>query len=515
MPPTFNLIDQPFLPCVVADGSREYGLKAVLLEAHNIREIRAPSPLVTLALHRLLLAILHRNFGPTSGQQWKALWDASHFPAEPLTTYLDRWRNRFDLFHHEYPFFQVAEFASTEKSGVNRLAVEIAETNVRFHFSHVSDDNPPALPPAAVAQMLIAHQLTAGAGGRGYGASPLSRGLSVLAKGRNLFETLLLNLVRYRQDDPIPATEEDCPIWERGSIEEVMDETPDGYLDYLTWQCRKLRLHSEDGFVRELSYGPGRMFRPKPESPVYDPMMAYQRRDDGDKALQLFETKALWRDSAALFQFAESDVFRGPRCLSWLANLRNEDYFTRQEPIQLAVIGQYAEQAKIFLWRHEEFPLPLAYLTDSDLVVWLKNALDLSEKVGGKLWTAASILARKSLAPGEMPADKNRVKAMVDALAPERLYWSRLEVPFRRFLERLAFPAAEQTPYRKREYDDWFNEILCPTARAAFDETAGRLDRSSRMLRAMVAGETQLRKSLGKIAKEANITSSIPQGVHP
>ena len=64
---SFNLIDQPWIPCVLPHGRMEdLSLRDTLLNAHKITAIFDQSPLVTAALHRLLLAILHRNFGPAS-----------------------------------------------------------------------------------------------------------------------------------------------------------------------------------------------------------------------------------------------------------------------------------------------------------------------------------------------------------------------------------------------------------------------------------------------------------------
>ena len=63
---SFNLIDEPWIPCIL-DGTRvELGLRDVLAQAQQLREIRGDSPLETASLHRLLLAVLHRIFGPKS-----------------------------------------------------------------------------------------------------------------------------------------------------------------------------------------------------------------------------------------------------------------------------------------------------------------------------------------------------------------------------------------------------------------------------------------------------------------
>ncbi|MEW6211862.1 MAG: type I-E CRISPR-associated protein Cse1/CasA, partial [Acidobacteriota bacterium] len=101
----FNLIDEKWIPCVMTSGEyMEMGIKDVLTKAHLVRELFDPSPLVTAALHRLLLAILHRIFGPPDFNTWKALWKQREWDGETLTEYLQKWHRRFYLFDEEHPF---------------------------------------------------------------------------------------------------------------------------------------------------------------------------------------------------------------------------------------------------------------------------------------------------------------------------------------------------------------------------------------------------------------------------
>lgn len=60
--PEFNLVDQSWIPCLLRDGGKpqELSLRDTLIGAHEIRELCDDSPLVTVSLHRLLLAVLHR-----------------------------------------------------------------------------------------------------------------------------------------------------------------------------------------------------------------------------------------------------------------------------------------------------------------------------------------------------------------------------------------------------------------------------------------------------------------------
>ncbi|MBU0608857.1 MAG: type I-E CRISPR-associated protein Cse1/CasA, partial [Armatimonadetes bacterium] len=88
---SFNLLHEPWIPVLLSaadsagpGGQRQMGLAEVLIRAHEIREIADPSPLVTVALHRLLLAVLHRVFAPTDERAWEQLWRAGRLPEAPL-----------------------------------------------------------------------------------------------------------------------------------------------------------------------------------------------------------------------------------------------------------------------------------------------------------------------------------------------------------------------------------------------------------------------------------------------
>jgi hypothetical protein len=239
-------------------------------------------------------------------------------------------------------------------------------------------------------------------------------------------------------------------------------------------------------------------------------MVAYKRdKDKGDIAIRLSETKALWRESAALFQFSETDAFRGPANLRWLAVLQDAGVFPADRTFMLAAIGLCTDKAKVNFWRHETLPLRPEYLADVDLVQSLKEAVRLAELVGDAIRGAAATVARRMLAPGERSPDKKQLWATVDSIGADGVYWSRLELPFREFLIRLPGDALHQ----KQQIDHWFRLTLAPTARKAFQQTAGSFDRTGRALRALVHGERQLGISLAKIAKDNQIEQPVPQGV--
>jgi CRISPR system Cascade subunit CasA len=518
---SFDLIDAPFIPCVRTDGRTvEYGLRDVLLKAHEIAELRDGSPLVTVALHRLLLAILHRCYrGPRNSAERVAIRKAGNLDADRVGAYFQKWGDRFDLFHAEYPFFQRAGFTTKEPSGINRLSQELSRGNNAALFDHTLDDPPPALSPAQAARALSAEQAFAVGGGKSDTGNtthaPLVAGAVVLVRGESLFETLWLNLTPYDGDTkPVPCDSDDAPVWERSPAEPHKEPaTPRGYLDYLTWQSRTLRLlpGEDDGHlvVRRVSYAQGRKL--ETAAGFYDPMMAYARsQQEGDRAIRLAEARDLWRDSAALFQFAEADQFRGPTTLHSLGSSHElRQVLPPSARYRLSVFGLCTDKAKVNFWRHETLPLPLAYLDNVQLVESLKQGLAIAEAVASEaLRPAAWAAAANWLSTNpEMKPDTDRVRGVVNSFAPERLYWSRLERPFRELLVALAEEGADLGACLNR----WYWEALDRAARDAFDRSIGRID-AGRDLKAVNAGRGLLFSRLKKIRNDNRISAQEKEG---
>ena len=158
MSPQFNLVDMPWIPCIRRDGqSVELGLRDALQRAHELRELGGESPLVTAALYRLLLAILHRVYGPDGYDTWYTLWQARRWDPAPLEAYFTHWYDRFDLFHPKRPFYQAADERVKPKS-VTSLVHDVASGNNATLFDHHTDDRGLTLTPAQAARFLVAAQ---------------------------------------------------------------------------------------------------------------------------------------------------------------------------------------------------------------------------------------------------------------------------------------------------------------------------------------------------------------------
>ena len=123
----FNLLDEPWVRVLCLDCTvREVSLTDALLHAHEYKALAGELPTQDVAVLRLLLAVLYTAFSRVDVQgenapigagedpdlaleRWESLWHSKHFPVQPLTTYLEKWHERFWLFHPERPFWQVPQ----------------------------------------------------------------------------------------------------------------------------------------------------------------------------------------------------------------------------------------------------------------------------------------------------------------------------------------------------------------------------------------------------------------------
>jgi CRISPR system Cascade subunit CasA len=530
---TFDLLNEPWIPCRGADGrQRTLGLVATLEQAHEFAEVFDESPIVTAALHRLLLALLHASLDGPTRQQWLDLWNQGRFDPDVLHRYLDqpvgehRIRDRFDLFHPTHPFFQSTKIpAEIKPSTIDRLCPELRNGgNGSAHFNrqvlHLSSEGTAAFSVAAAtaARWLVAYQASAlgGTAGGGRGShldAPLARGVVLLLRGRTLLETLLLNLVEYTQEQPLPRRH-DQPAWARDSEPCDHQRPYAGYLDYLTWQSRAIHLlpDREGSDLRVAGCSLFQGIRATTSAPVLDPMLAYLRDDENEvqpvRPLRLQPHRVLWRDAEALFAVDAKTTQRAwqrPLTFERLASRLQRGHVSETHPIGLLALGWVSDQAKVELWRRDLLPLPPGYLLHGDLAAVLKQALAMAEGAATAMNVASGQLAVRLLSPLDPKrADKKAVSRLRDSLAVTRAYWPRLDAPFRQLMALL--PAdPQQAP---DHLADWYQRHVRLAALAAWDERVGPLDRTARSLAAAAVGRQSLERGLAVLARRHGVSTS-------
>lgn len=527
----FNLIEQPWLPCIGNDGRPdELGLRDLLAQAHDIRELYAETPLTTAALHRLLLAVLYAAFRDVGENEWVDFWKEvwqmgdGHWPQARLDQYFSAVYDRFDLFHPQHPFYQMTPAQLDDilrrikpkpdqqfTDPISRLAEEYASGQNPTLFDHTMDDL--VLSPAEAARRLItAHAFSLGGGKSGvpgiknYAAGPCAgAGMLFLIQGDNLFQTLALNLVRRTVHRPLKVVDRarDLPAWEQETALEPGPKTPYGYLDYLTWQSRRIKLVpvEEDGRlqVREIYFYPGREI----DKALEDPMAAFKivkRKNNKEERVQirLNPDRALWRDSGALFSVkrARAKATLCPTSMDWVGQLVRYRLVDRHKRYHYIAFGLKTKQGGLIeIQRQERLPLPVALLDDEGLLEYLQNALGAAERIGDILRGAEiTLLLELALLRQEDLTNYQEVEKARNTFKLTYLYWSRLEVDFQQFIKDLPDrPGAALTAWQ---------QILLRYARAAFREGTATLVGVPGNSKALAVANNQLEARLWPIRKK-------------
>jgi CRISPR system Cascade subunit CasA len=512
---SFDLTKENWIPCSRLEGGpvRDYSIRDVLVEAHLLREIDDSSPLVTVSLLRLLLAILSRSSGSLSMSEWVSLWNRNSFPDDGIDSYLDRWRDSFDLFHPERPFYQRGNFETINAAGqvakcyVLRLFAQAPDKNGKLLFDHHSYTDPPFFTPVEAAKALIAYQTFCLGGGVSSAAridgrvvarpnaadGIAARGPNVWVAGDNLFQTCMLNL------GLMEVNADDVPCWERENPHEDMDVhgrpkiSSGGLLDRLTWQSRLVRLIPEayeNGIgVRAAYVTQGR----SADTSSTDPLLCYfVNKKEGWSPVRLNEDKSAWRDAHSLLDLTHAGKLKPARGIGF-AHRASRALGRKPGILSLHVVGLVSEpgQAKITLWRHDRMPVPTVLLEDESLVDILSDGLKFAERVALSRFRRIRGVAEYMLAPNKddpkarQPDTKERER-LAKLVDPRRAYWPRLEERFHSFLLKLAEDS-------QTALGEWRKDVG-REARRAFDESCEALGSGIRV-RAAVAKESAARKA--------------------
>jgi CRISPR system Cascade subunit CasA len=501
---SFNLIDQPFIPVSAHGTAREVGIREALLDAHTISEVQATSPLETAALMRLLLCIAHAACGPVRWQDTRTLLREGQFSADAVTSYLDKWCGHFDLFGGR-AFLQVGDLTMSQAAPLTALATESATGNNATLFDHATDADPPAFTPAEAARKLLAAQAFALGFGRAadatLGEQPFPRpyladaiclrGVTVWLSGRNLFETLVLNMVpRTLSLTPPPEKPEERPLWEQADRLERLDRVlgkqritvrSHSVMDRYVWQSRLVRLLPETDaagrtVVRRAYFTQGR----EADKSQGDPMKVFiESKTEGIYALGLNAGKASWRDLHSLLSF-NTKVTRNP-IFNSTAKLVENEVVPKTASYGLNVVGLATDPGKagkFLLWRHDRLPIPAAFLEDETLVALLARTLRDAEFVAGELGRRTYAVAKSFVPPHGNPDPKD-VARLANALDARPAYWARLESHFMTLLVRLPEDETAAIPA-------WRGQVEREAERA-LRETCRQLGQTPQAIRAKAA----------------------------
>lgn len=434
----FNLIDERWIPVRLTDGRREeLGIRDTLLRAREIAAIEDPSPLVTAALHRFLLAVLYRALeGPADIDQAKALF-RSGLPGEKITAYLAKWRDRFWLLHDDHPFGQIPTFEPKTWRAWTVLAAEHNADNAKVLFDHVNVEEAGTVTFAAAARWLLATQTFSVSAGKTELAhsrtAPSATAVMALPLGLHLEDTLLYCLVPQNAE----IASQDRPIWERnpedlGKLREGMERPAAGFSDRYTWRIRTVRLLPEGaGRVARLAFASGVGCS---STEQVDPMLGYRIDEKNGRLPVQLRERGLWRDFDSLLP---DESHLAPRVLEHATALARPD--RGRFPRSVLVLGQSNNKAKIEYWRMERFTLPRALAGNRPVRTEIHHLLAEAEEAQKHLWAACCAFARDQLSRSdERTVSKKDINAFVEQMIASPRYWSDLEIRFHEILDEYA-----------------------------------------------------------------------------
>lgn len=508
---SYNLVDEPWIACVGQDGTQYVGFRDLLVRAHELREIECQNPLTVAALLRVLLALVHRIVdGPRKTRDWSDLYTSGRLPKERIDAYFHGMRDRFDLFSETHPFYQTPGLSLVDSAGkpspvtVAVLMLERASGNNKTIFDHTTDEMPVALTPPEAAHALITAQMFSLGGIYkkktnlfGYffrwENAVMVDGINIVLTGKSLFETLMLNLLIYGSNEPIPNSPEDCPVWEREDIGKAVakrDEAipPRGYLDFLTCKCRHILLvpTEKEGnvIVQQVHAAPGELLLQ-----VSNPGFMYKESKKGIRYHpQLDINRLVWRDSDALFAFEDGADDHRPKAFQQATAMKRHVKLSSRYLCTAIAIAN--EDANPIAWRKETLSVPIALLQNKEVVSTLKSAMSRSEDVAVILDAAVKNYMRETL-----PKNSKDVNDKANASGALRFYWDRLERQFHRLLTEI------------ENGDDalavWYGAVAS-TAREALEKCVNqRYANSARTLKAWAsAGDCLNARLAGLNAKE-------------
>lgn len=478
--PEFNLLDEPWIPVRLLDGTiADVGLLELLRRTTDIADLACELPTQSIAIQRLVLAVAYRVATPRDTRDWVRQWEDGA-PTEQMIEYLERWRDRFYLFGGRFPFMQVADLrtAKDSVSGLEKLIADVPNGEQFFTTRH--GRALACIPPSEAARWLVHAQaydpsgIRSGAvgdsqvkGGKGYPIGPSWCGHLGLVwlKGKDLDETLVLNLI------PADAaglrgvessTEWGACSWEAAEPENAVrgdyslldpSGTPRDVSipRLLTWHSRRIRLVGDSSGVTGVVLAQGDKLAPQ-EMRLYEPQSLWRYSTPQSKKFKTdvymprkFEAgRALWRNLPGTLPTVTTvqGVDKQPKqeflpsaTLSFHYQLDNaliEATYPKVMRIQAVGVTYGPQEATFDDIYSDELTLSVAVMRveREDLSAEIDRQVRLTEEVARDVGTLAANLARAAGESGDGAGDGARDRA-------KELFFSAADTDFRTWLSQV------------------------------------------------------------------------------
>lgn len=403
----FNLLDESWLKVSDKDGHIDtVSLIDLFKHAQDYRQLAGEMPAQDLAILRFLLAILltvysrydangylydwvdlnedtmepiigddderenlfddYADNQETLYQTWATLYEKKQF-SDVVIKYLEKHRNRFNLFDDKYPFCQVPPelFNKTVKPAKQiKPGKTVGEVVIKLLNRTISESGnsiAPFSPRATIAKndmeydelvrWMITYQNFSGASDKTqvdyankskhkYSTGWLFTIHPVYIEGDTLFDTLMLNLTLTTNNHTSLI---ECPVWEKDPADYLDDRIaelmPDNLAELYTLWSRLL-------YLRRDEKGPtlfaAKLPLPDSTNSFLEPMTVWQlgRKEKNYFAPRIKENdlqRSMWTNFGEYVPTSGDD--RAPGVVSWVKALQKNNILSRQKPIDLITTG--------------------------------------------------------------------------------------------------------------------------------------------------------------------------------
>lgn len=485
MSPGFNLLEEPWLPVRMADGQvKDVGLLELFDQIEHVNALAETSPPSLVAQYRLLLAITHRALTTEHGpwtEAHRAKWFREGLPRGVVQAYLNKWRDRFWLFHPEHPFMQVAALAALPETKDKlkpwtQISLASANGNTPVVFDHSSDDTPRAIQPGVALRELLGFlQFTPGGLVQTLrvsdNAGPLSNTAAVVPVGASLLQTLLLALHPCGANSDLPAWERDAPQRHALVAEPAL---PTGANDRYTRLSRAVLFQrTPEGYVQWLHFAVGMAMADDQNAP--DPMASFRAGKDKLVRVTFTEGKAFWRDLPALVPDAEGRLSKPATVLGLAASLRMVIGDDGDQP--LLVAGLASDKAKLLRWRCEQMALPPALLSDTRLAGFLRDKVRQAQALHDRILSLGTTMFAETMPDPDSKDTRARARSLLDGGAAMAVFFSHAERALPQLLQHIVHADAEAA-------EDHWSAHLLKAAQAGWTVLVQQLGRTPQAVRA-------------------------------
>lgn len=469
----FNLLDEPWIIVKTkTNETKTWSILELFEHAHEAQELAGELPTQDIAIMRLLLAIMHGAFvtdeietADDAIDLWTSMWEEKQFCFDEIKAYLEPYHDRFWLFHPTQPFYQSAHIKQNmdayKAAKGKKVSSEIKwKTVARLVGDLFQSDNAPRLFPVRTGE--AQNCLTYAEAARwllhlnGFdddsAKMPTPKGVGYLgqlgliyAKGRNLFETLMLNFILVDERNEVFADNEENSkaYWEKPVCETIKREIPQprAQKDLLTMQSRRIFLHREQGMVTGYLLTMGDYFA-KDASLLNEVMTVWKRDDTRDFAPRRHQLESqMWRDLSSLFgmKIKNDDKARQPGIIHWLQLLEDAAEAIRfdVELFHICVTGASYDLKgagwQIVDYVQDDFTINASLLAKMN-EIWIQEIIDVLEKTKKAINSFGYFVTDIAEGSGDSMQKSNQIqKRELAKFAQEDGYYH-LDQSFRRWL---------------------------------------------------------------------------------